>query len=61
MWQETASLRFFGLMNQWFGNLRLAIISLIFFFVIGLILLPFVTVQKAIADVKKYEAEGGHA
>ncbi len=51
----------FGLMNQWFGNLRLAILSLIFFFVIGLILLPFVNVQKAIADVKKYEAEGGHA
>jgi UMF1 family MFS transporter len=45
----------FGLMNQWFGNLRLAILSLIFFFVVGLIILPFVKVPKAIADVKKYE------
>jgi UMF1 family MFS transporter len=45
----------FGLMNQLFGNLRLAILSLIFFFIMGLILLPFVNVKKAIADVKKYE------
>ncbi len=45
----------FGLMNQWFGNLRLAILSLIFFFVMGLILLPFVNVKKAVADVKAYE------
>ena len=47
----------FGLMNQWFGNLRLAILSLIFFFIMGLVLLPFVNVPKAMADVKKYEAE----
>ena len=47
----------FGLMNQMFGNLRLAILSLIFFFVMGLIILPFVNVPKAVADVKKYEAE----
>ncbi len=46
----------FGLMNQWFGNLRLAILSLIFFFVVGLILLPFVNVEKAIADVKRHSA-----
>jgi len=39
-----------------FDNLRPAILSLIFFFVIGLILLPFVKVDKAIADVKKYDA-----
>lgn len=45
----------FGLMNQIFGNLRLAILSLIFFFLAGLIVLPFVNVGKAIADVKKYE------
>ncbi len=45
----------FGLMNQWFGNLRLAILSLIFFFVMGLIILPFVNVQKAVEDVKKYD------
>jgi UMF1 family MFS transporter len=46
----------FGLMNQVFGNLRLAILSLIFFFVMGLLILPFVNVKKAVADVKKYEA-----
>ena len=44
----------FGLANQIFGNLRIAILSLIFFFVMGLILLPFVNVSKAIADAKKY-------
>ncbi len=49
----------FGLMNQLFGNLRLAILSLIFFFVVGLVLLPFVNVKKAIADVRKYDAEHG--
>ncbi|MBN2387263.1 MAG: MFS transporter [Anaerolineales bacterium] len=46
----------FGLMNQVFGNLRPAILSLIFFFVVGLIILPFVNVPKAIADVKKFES-----
>jgi UMF1 family MFS transporter len=45
----------FGLMNQIFGNLRLAILSLIFFFVMGLILLPFVNVQKGIQAVKDYD------
>lgn len=44
----------FGLANQWFGSLRIAILSLIFFFVMGLILLPRVNVQKAIEDAKKY-------
>jgi MFS transporter, UMF1 family len=44
----------FGLANQWFGSLRIAILSLIFFFVMGLILLPRVNVQKAIDDAKKY-------
>jgi UMF1 family MFS transporter len=44
----------FGLANQMFGNLRIAILSLIFFFIMGLILLPFVNVTKAIADAKKY-------
>jgi len=43
----------FGLMNQIFGNLRIAILSLIFFFVMGLILLPRVNVEKAIADAKR--------
>ncbi|MBM4427744.1 MAG: MFS transporter, partial [Chloroflexi bacterium] len=47
----------FGLANQIFGDLRIAILSLIFFFIMGLILLPFVNVNKAIADAKKYDAE----
>lgn len=42
----------FGLANQWFGDLRVAILSLIFFFLAGLIVLPFVNVSKAIADSK---------
>ena len=45
----------FGLANQLFGSLRPAILSLIFFFVMGLILLPFVKVDKAIADVKAFD------
>jgi len=45
----------FGLVNQFTGSLRPAILSLIFFFVVGLIILPFVNVPKAIADVKKFE------
>jgi len=45
----------FGLANQLFGNLRYAILSLIFFFIMGLILLPFVNVTKAIADAKKFD------
>jgi UMF1 family MFS transporter len=47
----------FGLANQMFGSLRPALLSLIFFFVMGLIILPFVKVDKAIADVKAYDAE----
>jgi len=46
----------FGLANQLFGSLRPAILSLIFFFLMGLIILPFVKVDKAIADVKAYDA-----
>ncbi|KXK14648.1 MAG: putative major facilitator superfamily transporter [Chloroflexi bacterium OLB14] len=42
----------FGLANQMFGNLRFAILSLIFFFILGLLLLPRVNVSKAIADAK---------
>ena len=45
----------FGLMNQMFGSLRPAILSLIFFFIVGLAILPFVNVNKAMADVKKFE------
>jgi MFS transporter, UMF1 family len=47
----------FGLANQVFNDLRIAILSLIFFFIMGLILLPFVNVQKAIDDAKKYGTE----
>jgi len=47
----------FGLANQIFHDLRIAILSLIFFFVMGLILLPFVNVNKAIDDAKKYGVE----
>jgi UMF1 family MFS transporter len=50
----------FGLANQMFGNLRIAILSLIFFFIMGLILLPFVNVRKAIDDAKKYSADGAN-
>ncbi len=47
----------FGLANQMFGNLRFAILSLIFFFILGLLLLPRVNVSKAIADAKNYKAD----
>jgi UMF1 family MFS transporter len=46
----------FGLVNQIFGNLRLAILSLIFFFIIGLLILPFVKMDKAVEDVKKFRS-----
>jgi MFS transporter, UMF1 family len=47
----------FGLVNQLTGSLRPAILSLIFFFIVGLILLPFVNVKKAMADVHDFEAK----
>jgi MFS transporter, UMF1 family len=47
----------FGLANQMFGSLRYGILALIFYFIAGLIILPFVNVPKAMADVKKYDAE----
>lgn len=40
----------FGLVNQLFNNLRLAIISLIVFFVLGLVLLSLVNVRQAIVE-----------
>jgi UMF1 family MFS transporter len=49
----------FGLVNQLSGSLRPAILSLIFFFIVGLIILPFVNVPKAIADAKKYDPTVG--
>ncbi len=47
----------FGVVNQVFKSLRFGILSVIFFFIMGLIILPFVNVQKGMADVKKVEAE----
>jgi len=44
----------FGLANQMFNNLRIGILSLIFFFIVGLLLLPRVNVPKAIEDAKNY-------
>jgi UMF1 family MFS transporter len=46
----------FGLANQLTGSLRWGILSLIFYFIAGLIILPMVNVQKATDDLKKYEA-----
>ncbi len=45
----------FGLINQISGSLRPAILSLIFFFIVGLVTLPFVNEKKAIQDVKDYD------
>jgi UMF1 family MFS transporter len=45
----------FGLANQMFGSLRYGILALIFYFIAGLIVLPFVNVKKAMDDVKKYD------
>lgn len=44
----------FGLANQWFGSLRYGILSLIFYFIAGLIVLPLVNVKKAMEDARKY-------
>jgi UMF1 family MFS transporter len=46
----------FGLANQLFGSLRIGILSLIFYFIAGLIVLPMVNVRKAIEDVKIYDS-----
>lgn len=46
----------FGLVNQQFGSLRLGILSVIFFFVVGLVLLPWVNVPKAIAQGRQASA-----
>jgi UMF1 family MFS transporter len=46
----------FGLANQISGNLRYGIVSLIIYFIAGLLILPSVNVEKAIADAKGYDA-----
>jgi UMF1 family MFS transporter len=43
----------FGLVNQQFGSLRLGILSVILFFVCGLVLLPLVNVPKAMEQGKQ--------
>jgi MFS transporter, UMF1 family len=43
----------FGIAVTVFGNLRIAILALIFFFVVGLLILPFVNTNKAMDDAKK--------
>lgn len=43
----------FGIAVTIFGNLRIAILALIFFFVVGLAILPFVNTNKAIEDAKR--------
>jgi len=47
----------FGLANQLFGSLRYGILSLIFYFLAGMVVLPLVNEKKAINDVKTYNAE----
>jgi UMF1 family MFS transporter len=52
----------FGLVNQWLGSLRPAILSLIFFFVVGLVLLTLtVNVPRAIAESGRREIAPGAA
>jgi UMF1 family MFS transporter len=46
----------FGLVNDRTGSLRSGVLSLIFFFVVGLVLLPFVNVEKAKKEGKAAEA-----
>jgi len=42
----------FGLVNQLFSSLRLGILSVIFFFISGLVILPFVNVARAMKEAK---------
>jgi len=43
----------FGVVNQMFGSLRMGILSVIFFFIMGLILLPLVNVALAMEQAKQ--------
>ena len=47
----------FGIAVTIFGNLRIAILALIFFFVVGLAILPFVNTDKAMEDARKEDAQ----
>lgn len=42
----------FGLVNQLWGSLRMGIVSVIIFFIIGLLIMPFVNVEKAVLQGK---------
>jgi UMF1 family MFS transporter len=42
----------FGLVNQLWGSLRMGIVSVIIFFILGLLILPFVNVERAIQQGK---------
>jgi UMF1 family MFS transporter len=42
----------FGVVNQLFGSLRMGILSVIIFFLLGLLILPFVNVKKAMQEAK---------
>jgi UMF1 family MFS transporter len=44
----------FGLANQWTQNLRVGIFVLVVYFALGLLILPFVNVKKAMEDVKEH-------
>jgi UMF1 family MFS transporter len=46
----------FGIAVTVFGNLRIAILALIVFFVVGLLILPFVNTNKAMEDAKRENA-----
>jgi UMF1 family MFS transporter len=48
-WMGTA---IFGAVNQTFSSFRLGILSVIFFFIAGLVILPFVNVKKATEQAK---------
>jgi UMF1 family MFS transporter len=43
----------FGVVNQRFSSLRLGIFSIIIFFLVGLAILPFVNVKKAVEQAKQ--------
>ena len=43
----------FGLVNQLFGSLRMGILSVIIFFLLGLLILPFVNVNKSMREARQ--------
>jgi len=47
----------FGLVNQVFGSLRMGVLSVILFFLLGLVILPFVNVPKSMKEAKQASAE----